>query len=139
MNSTATFRTKTVGLEEIKKLYPIENGRYKTFVIKEENEIAGFCAFGPYKLSEGYERTALISVFLKPEKISRGIGTQAVQYLEQAARTHNIKILLAFITAGNRISEKLVEKLDYIRCAHFKRIGEKFNEVLDVVVYQKEL
>jgi phosphinothricin acetyltransferase len=139
LNSTATFRTKPVGLEEIKKLYPVDNERFKTYLIKAEDEIAGFCSIGPYKLSEGYERTALIRVFLKPDKISTGIGTQAVHYLEKVARNHNIKVLLAFITAGNRASERLVEKLDYIRCAHFKRIGEKFNEILDLVVYQKEL
>jgi len=30
-------------------------------------------------------------------------------------------------------------KTGYTRCAHLKRIGEKFGNVMDVVMYQKEI
>jgi phosphinothricin acetyltransferase len=47
--------------------------------------------------------------------------------------------MFAFITAENEMSVKLFEKLGYDPCSHFKNIGEKFNRLLDVQVFQKEL
>jgi L-amino acid N-acyltransferase YncA len=47
--------------------------------------------------------------------------------------------LIAVITGSNIESIKLFEKMGYIKCAHFKNVGEKSNQILDVVIYQKEL
>jgi phosphinothricin acetyltransferase len=33
----------------------------------------------------------------------------------------------------------LFEKAGFIKCAHFKNVAEKFNTVLDVVMFQKEI
>ncbi len=33
----------------------------------------------------------------------------------------------------------IIKKLGYEPCANFKNIGEKFNRLLDVQVFQKEL
>jgi phosphinothricin acetyltransferase len=36
-------------------------------------------------------------------------------------------------------SIKLFQKLGYEKCAHFKRVGEKWGRVIDVVFFQKSL
>ena len=107
--------------------------------IIHEGYAVGYCALGPYKKKKAYNRTAEICIYLKPENIDKGIGTRAVRYIEKTARENGIKILLAFITAENEPSVRLFKKLGYYQCAHFKKIGEKFNRVLDVLVYQKEI
>jgi L-amino acid N-acyltransferase YncA len=45
--------------------------------------------------------------------------------------------LLAVISADNLNSIKLFERCGYENCGHLKQIGEKFNQLLDVVFYQK--
>jgi len=139
LNTTVTFRRDPVGLDELKRMYRLDDGRFRTYLINDGTETAGYCGYGPYKLHEGYERTAGIFIYLRPDKIARGIGTMALRYLERVAREHGISVLLAYITAGNVNSDKLLKKQGYEQVAHFKRIGEKFNKTLDVTFYQKEL
>jgi len=138
-NTTVTFQSNPVDIDYIRKNYPLNSKQYKTFLIIHEGYAVGYCALEPYKKKKAYNRTAEICIYLKPENIDKGIGARAVRYIEKTARENGIKILLAFITAENEPSVRLFKKLGYYQCAHFKKIGEKFNRVLDVLVYQKEI
>ena len=51
----------------------------------------------------------------------------------------DIKVLIGVITATNSASIALCEDMDYEKCAHYKQVGEKFGQILDVVAYQKIL
>ena len=76
---------------------------------------------------------------MKPGFKGRGIGKAAVQYLEKLATSIGIRNIIAVITYDNKNSIKLFERAGYEKCAHFKQVGEKFGEILDVVAYQKML
>lgn len=139
IHTTVTFRTETPNLEELRKIFPVNDNKYQTFMIRQGNEVIGYCSYGPYKKHEAYGRAAEIAVYLKPDKILQGTGKQAISHIEKTARENSIHVLLAFVTAENEISTRFIKKQGYELCAHFKNIGEKFNRILDVVVYQKEL
>ena len=138
-NTTVTFATLRHTLNDIKKDYPVSQNKYRTYMISYEGDIAGFCFLKPYKLRKAYDRTALIGVYLKPGYERMGIGSSALGFLEKTARDKNIKVLLGYITAENNPSIRLVEKLGYVKCGHFRKIGEKFGRILDVVYYQKKI
>lgn len=139
IHTTVTFRTKTLSLEELERIYPVGDDKYQTFLIRKGEEVVGYCSYGPYKKHDAYKRTAEIAVYLKPDKILQGIGKQAISHIEKSARKNGIHVLLAFVTAENEISTRFIKKRGYETCAHYKHIGEKFNRLLDVAVYQKEL
>lgn len=63
----------------------------------------------------------------------------ALKHLEHQAKEKGLKNLIAIVTGDNEESIALFEKVGYTRCAHFKNIGEKFNKVLDVIGFQKEI
>ena len=65
------------------------------------------------------------------------IGPSSI--LEQSISKTPIKNLLAVITESNAHSIKLFEKAGYLKCAHFKKVGQKMGQILDVVIYQKEI
>jgi phosphinothricin acetyltransferase len=138
-HTTATFRKEFPNQEELRNIYPVNDDKYQTFIIRNGVEVVGYCSYGPYKKHGAYGRTAEIAVYLRPDKILQGFGKQALRHIEKSAREKGIRVLLAFVTAENEVSTHFIEKQGYERCAHFKNIGEKFNRVLDVVVYQKEL
>jgi phosphinothricin acetyltransferase len=48
-------------------------------------------------------------------------------------------VLVGVITAENKQSVSLFEKCGFEKCAHYRKVGEKFNRLLDVVAYQKIL
>jgi len=136
-NSTATYYTEKIPIKELKEFIPIRHKKYKSFLIMIDNECCGFCYLSQYKKRPAYDRTAEISVYLRPEYTGRGIGKEVLKHLEKVAKKNGISVLIGIISGDNENSIKLFEKNRYEKCAHFKQIGEKFNKILDVVSYQK--
>jgi L-amino acid N-acyltransferase YncA len=80
------------------------------------------------------------SPFISPPGQQRkGIGKRILLHLEDVAVAKGLKNLLGVITGDNTASIALFESAGYVKCAHYKNVGEKFNKVLDVVAYQKEI
>jgi len=138
-NSTATFHTEPIRIEELKEFIYLDHPLYKSYLIYSQNKIAGYCLITNYKKRQAYNRTAEISIYLKPEFRNQGIGKIALTHLEEKARENGLKNLVGIITGDNKGSIALFERSDYLKCAHFKNVGEKFNKVLDVVAFQKEI
>lgn len=137
LNSTATFHTDLISIEELKSVILIGHPKYKSFLIDFEGETCGYCYISQYKKRQAYDRTAEITIYLKPEYSGKGIGKETMKLLESVARNSKISVLIGIITGENQASIKLFEQCGYEKCAHFKKVGEKFNRLLDVVAYQK--
>jgi phosphinothricin acetyltransferase len=138
-NSTATFHTEPVQIGELKEFIYTDHPRYKSYLIHLDGKIAGYCYFTYYKKRQAYDRTAEVTLYLDPELRGKGIGKIALKFLEGQAITVGLKNLLAIITGDNEGSIALFSGAGYTKCADFKRVGEKFGKILDVVGYQKEL
>lgn len=138
-HSTATFHTEPISLHELEEFIFINHHLYPSYLIFCDNVVAGYCYFTYFKKRQAYNRTAEITVYLKPEFTSKGIGKKVLVFLDEAAKERNIKNLIAVITGNNTNSISLFEKAGYSKCAHFKNVGEKLGQVLDIVCYQKEL
>ena len=139
MHSTATFHTEPVSINELEEFMFVNHPIYKSFLIYFDNVVAGYCYFSYFKKRQAYERTAEVTLYLKPEFTNHGIGKRTLEFLEETAKKTVIKSLLGIITGNNTVSIKLFEKLGYTKCAHFKNVGEKMGLILDVVAYQKEI
>jgi phosphinothricin acetyltransferase len=139
LNTTVTFHINPVNADELKRSIYINHPKYRSILIKSSGITCGYGYLTQYKDREAYMNTAEISIYLKPEYTGKGIGRKAVTFLEKEAGKSGIKVLLAIISGDNLSSIKLFESLNYEKCAHFKRVGEKFGKRLDVVAYQKEL
>ena len=138
-NTTVTFQIKPASIDDLKGSLFIDHPRYKSIIIKCDNDICGYCFFTQYRKKEAYDNTAEVGIYLKSGYKGRGIGRQAISLVEQKARDSGIKVLLAFISGNNKESIGFFEKLGYGKCAHFRNVGEKFGKRLDVVAYEKEL
>jgi L-amino acid N-acyltransferase YncA len=139
LNSTATFHTDPVRDEELLEFLHINHPRYKSYLIFQEDRLAGYCFLTAHKKRQAYDRTAEVTIYLDPEFRHQGIGREALVHLEEVARSVALKNLVGVISGDNAGSIRLFEKAGYEKCAHFKNVGEKFGMVLDVVAYQKEL
>lgn len=138
-NSTATFHTEELSISELKEFIYTDHPRYKSFLIYTDNKLCGFCYLSPFKPRQAYNRTAELTIYLRPEYQGKGIGAAVVKQLESVARNSDISILIGVISGGNHASERLFKKSGYEKCAHFKQVGEKFDQIIDVVAYQKIL
>lgn len=138
-NSSATFHTGSVTLNDLKEFIHVNHPRYKSYLIMNEGKVSGYAYLAQFKKREAYDRTAEITVYLKPESIGMGLGGEALLFLESKALELNIKVLIATISGSNQHSIHVFEKLGYFCCGHFKQVGEKFGEILDVFSYEKIL
>lgn len=138
-HSTATYYTEKISLNELKEFIPVNKEKYKSYLVRTGDQTCGFCCFAQYKKRQAYDRTAEVSVYLKPGFTGKGIGNEVLAYLENMARNAGISVLIGIISGDNSASIKLFEKNGYEKCGHIKQIGEKFNKILDVVYYQKIL
>ncbi|MCW3807099.1 GNAT family N-acetyltransferase [Plebeiibacterium marinum] len=139
INSTATFHTEEIGIDDVKNIIPLSHPKYKSYLIKNNNEVCGYAYLGCYKPRQAYDRTAEVTIYLKPGMGGKGIGKTVLKQIEPLAKEKDIKVLLGIITGENTASIRLFEKCGYEKCAHFRQVGEKFGRILDVVAYEKIL
>ncbi len=126
-----------ISIEELRRVILIDHPKYKSFLIKYKGETYGYCYISQYKKRQAYDRTAEITIYLKPEYSRKGIGKETLGLLEMVAKNNEISVLIGVITGENQASIGLFEKCGYEKCAHFKKVGAKFDRILDVVAYQK--
>lgn len=137
LNTTATFHAHALSTDQMRELVFFENPGYKTFVINKDGSICGYAVIAQHKNREAYDGTAEVMVYLKPDYIGKGLGSSAIRYIEEYAKSNAFHVLLAVICGENDKSIKLFEKNGYTKCAHYKEVGKKFDRFLDVVSYQK--
>lgn len=136
-HSTATFHKREISLEEMRDLLIFENPKYESYGIWLENDLCGYVILTKYKEREAFEFSAEVTIYLKNGYEGRGIGSRAIQFIEERAKTKDIHTLLALICGENTGSINLFEKNHYKRCAEYKEVGFKFNRWLDLLCYQK--
>ena len=117
LNSTATFHGEKITIKELKEFLFISHPRYPSFLIKENDEIIGYCFLTQYKKRQAYERSAEMSIYLKPENTGKGIGAVALKYLEDSAKKAGIHVLIGTLSGENHASIRLFKKSGYSRCA----------------------
>lgn len=137
LNSTATFHERPLTREEMREIVFFDSEKYKTFVVCQKEEIGGYVLITQHKKREAYDGTAEVTIYLKPELAGKGIGSRAIKHIEDYAKTQPLHVLVATICGENEESIRLFAQNGYSKCAHYKEVGQKFGQLLDVVAYQK--
>lgn len=139
LNSTATFHSEKLSKKDLEEFLFLSHPKYPSFLITDKGGVIGYCFLTRYKKRQAYDRSAELSIYLKPGFTGKGIGLAALNHLEAAAKNAGIHVLVGTICGENQASIRLMEKAGFSKCAHLKNIGEKFGKILDVVVYQIEI
>ena len=137
INSTATFHKHIPAIDEMRDIVFFDNDRHKSYIIKDGGAVCGYAILAKYGKREAYDNTAEVTVYLSNDCIGKGIGSEAVSFLEEAAKEKGFHALIAIICGENDKSIALFERCGYFKCAHYKQVGMKFGRLLDVVCYEK--
>jgi L-amino acid N-acyltransferase YncA len=108
--TTATFHTHPISFEELREILPFYHKKYPSFLVKTDGKTAGYCYLSQFKKRQAYDRTAEITVYLKPEYCGQGIGFKTVTFLSEVALKKDINVLLGTITGTNENSIRLFAK-----------------------------
>lgn len=138
-NTTVTFHKEAISAEGMREKIFFDKPWYAAFVMVVNEEVIGYCAVSPWKKQEAYRNTAEVNIYLRHDVMGKGIGSEAILYLEQFALDNQIHTLIAGLCSENIPSRKLFERNGYEHCATFKEVGRKFDRLLDTIYFQKIL
>lgn len=138
--STATFQTEPLAPEEwaAEATAGAEPGRHGVWAVAAgDGTFAGYVVVSPFKARCAYRDTAEVTVYLAPERTGRGLGREALAFVDDHAKAAGLHALLAVVCAENDASIRLFEKAGYEQVARLREVGNKFGRLLDVVYLER--
>ena len=138
-NSLKNYRIREMSLQDARDAVSPGHPVYVSRVILEKGEPCGFIYLSRFRKREAYDRTAEITIYLKPGHTGKGLGRSAMEHMEPLAKRKGIHILVGIIGGDNRGSIDFFSHMGYTRCGHFREVAEKSGRILDMVAYQKSL
>ncbi len=108
-------------------------------VLEDEDGVAGFGTFGPFRHFSGYRLCAEHSVYIAAPKRRRGYGRQLLAAVIEAATAHGLHTLVAAIDSENGASIELHRAFGFIHVGRLPEVAFKFNRWLTLVLMQKTL
>lgn len=124
--SVAYFKSK---IEKIIKDFP-------WFVFEENNQIIGYAHGSFWNIRSAYKKSVEVTIYLNVNVGGKGIGTQLYSKLINLLIKRGYHVLIGGISLPNKASVALHEKFGFIKVAHFKEVGYKFNKWVDVGYWQ---
>ncbi len=140
-NSTATFHIHPVNPEEFQAQvrWDPQSPWQSWGILDSRDRLLGYCCLGPYHSRQAYRYTGVVAIYLDPACTGKGIGRQAIAFLEEQAIERNLHTLIALISSENTPSLTLFGRLGYHPAGRLKEAGYKFDRYLDMISLQKML
>lgn len=140
VNSTATYGTVPLSVDEFVSYYQIENPKSFSYLIMEDGKAIGFCLLKPWNAKkEAYDHTYEATMYFDKDYCKKGYGRRAFEFLEKQASKEDIYVILTGVCSDNGASAGLCEKMGYELCGHLKKVGVKFGKFLDILYFEKIL
>lgn len=136
INSTITFETEPVSTEEMQNRIRILSKDFPYFVFEENGVIIGYCYAHHWKERAAYKYTLETTIYLSSQSKGKGIGMTLMKKLIETCKEQGYHSLIACITAGNEASNNLHSKLGFKQVSHYKEVGLKFGQWLDVFDFE---
>lgn len=105
----------------------------------EEDQVAGFASYGPFRAKEGYRYTAEHTVYVDPARQRQGIGRTLMTRLIAIAEANGIHVLVGGVDGDNGASIALHQSLGFEVSGRLPQTGTKFERWLDLVFLTKVL
>ncbi|PHR70194.1 MAG: phosphinothricin acetyltransferase [Lutibacter sp.] len=135
-NTVITFDKNPCSVDDFEqKIKPIYK-KYPFIVFEENNEILGYAYGSSWRPKPSYKFTVESTIYLNSDAQGKGIGTKLYTELLKQLKQQNFHTIIGGLTLPNAASIKLHEKLGFKKVAHFKQVGRKFDEWLDVGFWQ---
>ena len=109
------------------------------FARDDSDRVVGWSSLSTFRGRDGYRFTAEVSVYVHPSAQGRGVATQLIQAIEEAARSRALHALVAVIDAAHTASLSLFRRFAYAERGRMVEVGWKFGAWRDEVFMVKLL
>lgn len=140
LNTTATYDINPRDDKYFADMLSEHTGKYLLAVYEDNGDIIGYVALSQFSRRNAYDITAELSVYVKADCQNKHIGTQLMEYALSYAQTENrFLTIVSLITSDNEHSIYLHKKFGFEFGGKIKNAGFKFNRMLGVDIYYKNL
>lgn len=140
LNTTATYDINPRDDKYFADMLSEHTGKYLLAVYEDNGDIIGYVALSQFSRRDAYDITAELSVYVKADCQNKHIGTQLMEYALSCAQTENrFLTIVSLITSDNEHSIYLHKKFGFEFGGKIKNAGFKFNRMLGVDIYYKNL
>lgn len=140
LNTTATYDINPRDDKYFADMLSEHTGKYLLAVYEDNGDIIGYVALSQFSRRDAYDITAELSVYVKNDCQNKHIGTQLMEYALSYAQTENrFLTIVSLITSDNEHSIYLHRKFGFEFGGRIKNAGFKFDRLLGVDIYYKNL
>lgn len=140
LNTTATYDINPRDDKYFANMLSEHTGKYLLAAYEDNGDIIGYVALSQFSRRDAYDITAELSVYVKADCQNKHIGTQLMEYALSYAQTENrFLTIVSLITSDNEHSIYLHKKFGFEFGGKIKNAGFKFNRMLGVDIYYKNL
>lgn len=133
LNTIVTFEEEAVsGAEMTQRITEVLAAGRPWFVWEENGRILGYAYASGWKSRCSFRYSLETTVYLDQAVTGRGLGTKLYTALIADLRAKKYHALIGGISIPNPGSIALHEKLGFQKIGHFKEVGWKFNQWIDV-------
>jgi phosphinothricin acetyltransferase len=135
-HSTCTYQLTPETEEQRLKWFRAHDARHPVTVAVVEGVVVGWASLNVYHPREAYARTVDNSIYIHPEHHRRGHGRALLADQIERARTLGHHVFLAGVSAEQTPSVALHTSFGFEQVAHFRELGFKHGQWLDVLYFQ---
>lgn len=140
LKTVTTFEEAEVTVGDFReRINDIQQSGFSWLVAIENEQVIGFAYSSKWNNRAAYRKTAEVSVYISHTSKFKGWGTKLYEVLFSSLHGKDVHIVIGGITLPNPASVAIHEKFGMEKVAHFKEVGYKFGEWLDVGYWQLQL
>lgn len=137
--TTITFEEQAVQVDEMARRIEEVGARLPWYVFERDGLVIGYAYATPWRVRSAYRFSVESTVYVAQGYSRQGIGSRLYKALLDDLRAREIQVVLGGISQPNPGSVSLHESLRFEKVAHFKRVGRKFEQWIDVGYWELQL
>lgn len=138
-NTTITFEEEAVPVAGMAQRIADVSAGLPWYVCERAGEVIGYAYAAKWRVRSAYRFSVESSVYVADGAHGGGAGTGLYTALLDDLRGRGIQVAIGGIAQPNEASVRLHERLGFEKVAHFKRVGLKFGQWVDVGYWQLRL
>lgn len=137
LNTSISFEEEAVSARQMaERINEVTTASLPWLVAEQSGQVVGYAYATKWKARSAYRFTVESTVYLDPNVVGQGLGSMLYEALFASLRTRGVHSVIAGIALPNPASIALHEHFGFRKVAHFKEVGFKFKQWLDVGYWQ---
>jgi L-amino acid N-acyltransferase YncA len=139
-HTVVTFEEAPLSAAEMaSRMMDIATAALPWLVAVDDHAVVGYAYAMKWRLRSAYRFSVEVTVYLAPDVVGRGAGTMLYAALFTELERCGVHAVIGGIALPNAPSIRLHEKFGMQKVAHFREVGFKFGQWVDVGYWQRVL